>query len=200
MGRTEQAKAKVLAGGAEVLHESGVPAFTVEAVAKKSGVAKTTIYRHWTGSTDLLVDTLRTMIHPLPTPNTGSLHADLAELYRLMMPCTMHETTEQARLMFGLLQAALDDDDLDRALDDLLRERIGPITTILELARARGEIDPDTDLDLAVDLVEGPLLHRYLLRRELVTDAEVAVVLRHVVAGLRPVPSDTVNKVAALSD
>lgn len=189
MGRTEQARSKVLAGGAEVLHELGVPAFTVEAVSKRSGVAKTTIYRHWSGSTDLLVDTVRTMVQPLPTPNTGSLHADLAELYRLMMPCTMHETIEQARLMFGLMQAALDDDDLSRALDDLLRERTGPIRTILELARGRGEIEPDTDLDVAVDLVEGPLLHRYLLRREVVTDDEVATVLRYVVRGLRATTS-----------
>lgn len=184
MSRSENARRKVLHAGVELLHDAGVPAFTVEAVAKRSGVAKTTIYRHWPGGSELLIDTLRSFIEPLPTPNTGCLRDDLRTLYSLIVPTSADEITDAGRMMFGLLHAAADDPDLRSALEDLFRERTGPIRTLLQLAQGRGELPADLDLDLAVDLVEGPFLFRFLIRREPFTQSDFDALLDRVIAGL----------------
>jgi AcrR family transcriptional regulator len=186
MGRSQDARRKVLDAGAQLLSSEGVPAFTVEAVSKRSGVAKTTIYRHWPDPDVLLVDTLRSTIEQIPTPNTGSLQDDLEQLLARLAPCDDVDADEQTRLLFGVLQRAADDEALRVAFDDLMRERLGPIRTVLELARARGEIVADLDLDIGVDLVIGPLLHRHLMRRRTVDPVETVTILRHVIAGLRP--------------
>ncbi len=185
MGRSETARRKVVEAGVDVLHDGGVPAFTVETIANRSGVAKTTIYRHWPSVDELLVDTLRSLIEPIPTPNTGSLTTDLEHLLAALVPCDAAEVDARSRLLFSLLHAAADDPGLKSTLDALLLERATPIRTVIELARARGEVDADLDLDTAVDLVEGPYLHRFLFRRAPVDAGDVRRMLRHVIAGLR---------------
>ncbi|TVR25249.1 MAG: TetR/AcrR family transcriptional regulator [Ilumatobacter sp.] len=186
MGRSEDARRKVLEAGVGILLDDGVPAFTVEAVAKRSGVAKTTIYRHWPDPDQLLVDTLRSTIEPIPTPNTGSLQDDLEKVLADLAPCDPDDTDRQTRMLFGVLQRAADEPALLAAFDDLMHERFGPIRTLLELAQGRGDIVDDLDLDLAVDLVIGPLLHRHLMRRQPVDPADTTRVVHHVIAGLRP--------------
>jgi AcrR family transcriptional regulator len=186
MSRSEDARRKVLDAGAQLLSSDGVPGFTIEAISKRSGVAKTTIYRHWPDAGLLLVDTLRSTIEQIPTPNTGSLQDDLEQLLARLAPCDDAEADEQTRLLFGVLQRAADDEALRAAFDDLMRERFGPIRTVLELARARGDIDSGLDLELGVDLVIGPLLHRHLMRRQPVDPAVTATIVRHVTAGLGP--------------
>lgn len=186
MGRSDDARRKVLEAAVGILHDDGAPAFTVEAIAKRSGVAKTTIYRHWPDPDRLLVDSLRSTIEPIPTPNTGSLQDDLEQVLADLAPCDIDDTDRQTRVLFGVLQRAADDAALLAAFNDLLRERFGPIRTLLELAQGRGDIAADLDLDLAVDLVIGPLLHRHLMRRQPVDPADTARVVRHVIAGMRP--------------
>jgi AcrR family transcriptional regulator len=182
MNRTEEAKRKVRDAAGDLLHEAGVPAFTVDAVSRRSGVAKTTIYRHWPNGNALLIDTLACQIEALPTPNTGSLRTDLRTLFAMLIPVT--DRVEKSRMMFGLLYAAADDPDLRRALTDLIRERTGPIRTIVELAQARGELPASLDLDHAVDLVEGPFLYRFMFRGEPYDPDDFDVLLDHVVRGL----------------
>ncbi|CAN5525118.1 TetR/AcrR family transcriptional regulator [soil metagenome] len=186
MGRSEDARRKVLDAGVQLILSDGVPSFTVEAVAKRSGVAKTTIYRHWPDPDVLLIDTLRSTIQAIPTPNTGSLQDDLEQLLATLAPCDDHAAAEQIRILFGVLQRAAGDEALRAAFDDMMRERFGPIRTVLELAQARGDIDSHLDLDLGVDLVIGPLLHRHLMRRQSVDPAVTATIVRHVIAGLCP--------------
>lgn len=192
MNRSEVARRKVLDAGVELLHDAGIPAFTVEAVSKRSGVAKTTIYRHWPNGTQLLVDTVGCIIEPVPTPNSGSLAGDLHALYSTILPTSADEIDDKRRMMFGLLQAAAGDPDLQASLEQFFRERTGPVRTILQLAQARGDVSSDLDLDRAVDMIEGPILFRFLIRRVPVTHGELAEVIAAIVDGLarRSVPHD----------
>ncbi len=182
MGRTETAKRKVLDAAGELLYETGVPGFTVDAVARRSGVAKTTIYRHWPSAERLLIDALACQVEHLPTPNTGSIRGDLRALFDLLIPTV--DRNDKARLMFGLLYAAADDLELRRSLTDLMRERITPLRTIVELARARGELPPSLEVDDAIDLIEGPFFYRYMLRGEEFDADGFEVLLDHVIRGL----------------
>ncbi len=84
MARTlsPEAHRKALDAARDLLLAQGPDAFTVDAVAQRSGVAKTTIYRHFASAHDLMVAAIGSLIEPLPTPNTGSLRDDLLALFR----------------------------------------------------------------------------------------------------------------------
>ena len=86
-----------------LLIAEGVPGFTIDEICRRSGIAKTTIYRHWPSVHDLLVDTVASQIEHLPTPDTGSLRSDLGVLFGQVM--SMPEITGKRRMMLGLMQA-----------------------------------------------------------------------------------------------
>jgi AcrR family transcriptional regulator len=182
VNRSEIARQKVRDTAASLLVEQGVQGFTVDEVARRSGVAKTTIYRHWPSAQSLLVDTVACQIEALPTPNTGSLRSDLRALYDQILPTA--DIPARRRMMVGLVQAADDDPDLREALLAMMHQRSQPLHNVLELAQLRGEIPGDVDLALAADVVEGPLIFRFMLRGEPPEAAHLDALLDLVVAGL----------------
>jgi AcrR family transcriptional regulator len=74
------ARAKLLEAARELVAEGGPAAVTVDAVAKRSGVAKTTLYRHFENGHDLIITALRDLPASIETPDTGDLRDDLVEL------------------------------------------------------------------------------------------------------------------------
>lgn len=177
-----EAREKAIAAAQQVIARDGVGGFTIDAVARSSGVAKTTIYRHFASGNELMIAAIDCLITPFPTPNTGSLAGDLEAFVDVVLP----EVREPGmrRMMTGVLAAAASDPELGRIHQHLVRERMTPIRTILELARHRGEIDATVDLDLAMDFVEGPFFFRAIVREEPMTPATVRSLLAMVVAGL----------------
>ena len=79
--RVTRTKEHVLAVAGDLLADEGRQGFSIDAVAKRSGVARTTIYRHWPELGDLLFDTFRAMGHVVPIVETGSVRDDLVALY-----------------------------------------------------------------------------------------------------------------------
>ena len=75
--RSDKARAEVLEAAADIVAEVGLERTTIEEISARSGVAKTTIYRHWPSKQALMVDTVRGCFLPMATPNTGDLRADL---------------------------------------------------------------------------------------------------------------------------
>src|SRR5689334_21197618 len=78
--RGSRARQRVLQAALTVLADDGLPGFTMEAVARAAGASKTTLYRRWPSAAALLVDAMDATFRPFPTPATGDLAADLAEL------------------------------------------------------------------------------------------------------------------------
>lgn len=180
--RGEAARHRIINATSEIILDGGLDAFTVEAVATASGAARSTVYRHWPEPHDLLVDTLRSMGSQFPTPDTGTLKSDLAAAVSFLRP--MLEDRRVRRLMLDLTRAALDDPELEQVRIRLMAERRQPIRVILQRAIARGEIDPDIDLTMAADLVEGPLMSALVLANSPVTDETTDMMIDRVVKGL----------------
>src|SRR5436190_210015 len=82
--RVARTKATVLDAAVATLAEHGVAGFTVEAIAARTGVAKTTIYRHWPTRADLLVAAIACFEDRVPTPDTGTVRGDLVLLLRTL--------------------------------------------------------------------------------------------------------------------
>jgi AcrR family transcriptional regulator len=180
--RTERVRAAVLAAVVALLDECGVHGLTVEAVAARSGVAKTTIYRHWPTKADLTLDALGTLHESIPTPNTGDLRKDLRACF---VEVTEHELDNQKRRIFGsVLDAAQRDPEYAQLLDTMNAERMGPLRTVLELAQHRGQLRADVDLDEVADLVIGPVLARILVSRRPVDGPFIDLVVDALVDGL----------------
>ena len=183
VNKSVAARAKALAAATEVVREVGVPEFTVDQVARRSGVAKTTIYRHWASGNALMLEAVDCAIEQVPTPNTGNLRDDLEQLVSRMLETAGDQST--SRMICGLLYAAANDAELHLAMRAMVAEQHTPMRTILQLAQARGELPGSLDLDLATDFIEGPLLWRYVLRREPVEAERLSAMIDLILAGLR---------------
>jgi AcrR family transcriptional regulator len=179
--RSERARADALDAAREVLLERGLEGFTVEEVAARSGVAKTTIYRNWASVHELLLAALRGLVDAFPTPNTGSLRADLLQHYRNAIP--LLSTPGLRSVVLGMMQAR--DPDIVAINDELIEQRQHPLQIILELAVGRGELPADLDLELAQELFDGPVFRRVLMASETFDDRELGQLIDWAVAGLR---------------
>jgi AcrR family transcriptional regulator len=160
--RSEKATQDVIEAALDVLLEEGVARFTVDAVVARSGVAKTTVYRWWPNRQALILDAIHAQLTASATPNTGDTRADLAA-YLAPFATAAHDSPA-SRLMPDLCAAARRDPDLAGLRDVLLTEKRQPVITILELARARGEIAADADLDQLATMIIGPLAYTKSLR------------------------------------
>jgi len=159
--RSEEARNKMLRATVEVLHRDGIHAVTYDEIARKSGVAKTTIYRHFPSRNELLVAALDgSTAHPL-TPDTGNLRGDLTDFLTGILP--MFQDDDLRALSLDVMAAATRDPELQELQRANVRARTGPLSTIFERAKARGEIDPDLEYIDAFDFIEGPLIVRTIL-------------------------------------
>ena len=136
--RSEEARRKALAAATDLIVERGVSNLTIEEVASRSGVAKTTIYRHWPERGSLVLDTVRACFGAVPTPDTGSLRGDLDAYFNGMVMADLCGPI--GHLMPSLIEAASRDSEIELLVDQVSQERQRPILDIVERAQARGEL------------------------------------------------------------
>ena len=181
--RSEEARQAALAATVDLVLDSGVEGVTFEEVAARSGVAKSTLYRHFGSKQAMVVEAATNCFVELATPDTGDLATDLRMIFD-----KSRNADDQRRvpdLMPALLAASDRDPDLHDLVREVLEERRRPIRTALRLAQLRGEIGRDLDLDLALALLIGPFTQKRVVDREEITPAFVDEVITHVVAALR---------------
>ena len=168
----------------EVLSDNGVGDFTVEAVARRSGVAKTTIYRNWASVDALLFDALSAAIEPDPEPDTGSLRSDLLSLADHLVSIPESERGARRQLFSSLFAASVGDRRLTEVFDRMLTSRCAPMGTIVARAKARGELAPEVDERLVTELLVGPVLFRLMFRDETFCRAELEKLVDYGLEGL----------------
>lgn len=158
--RTDKA---ILEATRELLAEGGVRDLTVEGVAARSGVAKTTIYRRWRGKHELALAVLIDMVETVvATPDLGDTRAELVSFVDAAV--TILGSTPMGRVMQGLVSDLAADPELARAFRErIVAMRIGEVRRLVELGIERGDLRPDTDVELAHELLFGPVYYRLLL-------------------------------------
>jgi AcrR family transcriptional regulator len=181
--RSDAARQAALDATVEVLLDAGVDGVTLEEVASRSGVARSTLYRHFGSKEELVALAARRCVIEYPTPDTGSLEGDLRCIFRRL--AEDEEAQRIPDLLPMLLDAANRDPEMEALLRAHLAERRRPLRTVLELAQHRGEISPALDLDDAVSIIVGPFTHRRMFDRRAITPEFVETVLAVSVAALR---------------
>ena len=182
--RSEQADRAIMAAALELLAERGVAGMSIEEVASRAGVGKATIYRRWSSKGALALDAFVTEFRQQqPLPDTGTLRGDLrAELRAWVRAVTQ---TPVGRMLGDLIGEAQHDEDLavsyrERVLEPLRQQH----RIMLDRAIARGEIPPETDREVVLDLLFGAAQHRLLLGHLPLTDRFVRDVVEVIIYGI----------------
>lgn len=163
--RSAEAHAAIVSATLDLLADRGLAATTIEAVAARAGVGKTTIYRRWPSKVELVKEAVRSFAPVLKAPDTGSVRGDLEALASAAIATV--EATRGFRAIPRLLGEALDDQELHAALlETLVEPRRAGVKEILARGVERGEIDPRLDLDLATHVIIGPLVVAILWERD----------------------------------
>ncbi len=162
--RVSRSKEVVLKATLDLLAENGVAATTIEAIADRSGVAKTTIYRHWASKPELVFEAFESLTRETRVPDTGSLRGDLEALAVGLSSALA--SGRFASLLPSLIDAAQRDPEMSKLHDGFAADREMTVRHIVTQARSRGEIRDDvTDSDV-VDLIAGPIFYRRLVAHD----------------------------------
>ncbi|MBQ0828953.1 TetR/AcrR family transcriptional regulator [Streptomyces tagetis] len=158
---TEAIRAAVFAELAAV----GYARMSIEGIARRAGVGKTAVYRRWRSKLHLVLDVVSALaVGGLPAPDTGALESDLRLLYEVTSRALRHPVASQ--VIPDLQAEAARNPEIAEALGRTLREgQDGVASAILESAEDRGEVRPGLDMDLALDLISGPLYWRSVVVR-----------------------------------
>ena len=155
--RSEEAHQAILDATLALLAEVGFSALTVEGVAGRAGVGKATIYRRWPSKLPLVVEAFGGL-PSFEDADTGALETDLKAMLRSYLE--LFNKTPLAAVLPALASERAHDPALAELFDPVLLQRRTPLVQALERAVARGEISADLDLDLAADLIVGPIAVR----------------------------------------
>jgi AcrR family transcriptional regulator len=166
--RVERSKRVVLETTHRLLAEAGLGGVSVDEVSRRSGVAKTTIYRHWPTRESLLVDACSQLPAVLPVPQTGSLRTDLEALACAAIR-RLHQPASTA--MPSIIDAAERDKKLARLHSQIHAQMCGAFFSVIERARDRGELPRSQDARELVASILGPILYRRFFSREQLDEA-----------------------------
>ena len=183
--RSQEADRAILTATVELLAERGLAAMSIEEVAARAGVGKTTIYRRWPSKGLLALDAFVASVREeQPLPDTGTLRGDLlAALYAWVRAVTQ---TPMGSMLTGLIAEAQHDAELRGAWRDRVIEPLRSQHRImLDRAIARGEIPSGVDRDVVLDLFFGAAEHRLLLGHLPMSAEFIAEVVDVILAGIQ---------------
>lgn len=162
--RVQRSKAAVLAQTYELLSAGGIGGVSIDEVSRRSGVAKTTIYRHWPSRAALLVEACSTVGSAPPVPDTGDFEGDLTALSREL--AEQLRTARWASVLPSIVDAAEREPELAELHADLHARLMAPFVTVAERAMAQGELAPDRRPADVIAALAGPLFYRRWFSRE----------------------------------
>ena len=162
--RVQRSKKAVLAAAHALLTKSGFSGVSVDEVARRSGVAKTTIYRHWPTRSALLLDACATMSARPQPPDTGSFQGDLETMSQFA--ASRLRAAAWATVLPSIIDAAERDAELAELQKRLHGEMRRVFQTIVERAQERGEVPASVDFTEVIASVLGPLFYRRWFSRE----------------------------------
>jgi AcrR family transcriptional regulator len=184
--RSEKAQNAVLEAATDLLLDQGLAAVSMDAIAARAGVSKATIYRWWPTKESLALDALFQDWAGVPVvEDTGSLRGDLL---RLLRPWARLATARPYGRVIGALltEAQTDPAFATEYRARFVKPRRDQGRAIFRRAIERGEISADTKVEVALDLLYGPIYHRLLHGHAPLNDRFVRDVIDTALNGIAP--------------
>ena len=159
--RSRESEEAILKTTLQLLKEKPLRDITVEAIARKAGVGKMTIYKWWPSKAYVALDALRkTMNKMVVIPDTGEAERDLAELLSSIMSFYSSST---GRIFSQFMAESQSDPEFATLFRDrFLKPRREAAGEVLDRAIRRGEIDHTLDRELVLDFLFGPMVLRLM--------------------------------------
>ncbi|MDF3144326.1 MULTISPECIES: TetR/AcrR family transcriptional regulator [unclassified Streptomyces] len=188
--RSAAAATAILAATREALVEVGWSKLTLGDVATRAGVAKTTLYRRWSGKNELVVDAVAELFDELELPDRGTLAADIEGVV-LQFAAILARPEAKSGLMAVVAESTRDDALRERIRGSIVERQKRLVLQGRSRARKRGELPPETDpeeaartADLIFDVVAGAVVHRTLVSAEPADEEWVRSFTRLLLLGL----------------
>ncbi|WP_137989596.1 TetR/AcrR family transcriptional regulator [Streptomyces vilmorinianum] len=191
--RSERSRRAIYDAALALVAEAGYAKTTIEGIAARAGVGKQTIYRWWPSKAAVLLDAFLDLADRAnealggdaesEIPDTGDLAADLKYVLRATVDELNDPTYDgpsRALAAEGIVNPELGAQFVERLLEPQLQHYVRRI----EAAQAAGDIDPAVDPRIALELLVGPLNHRWLLRTKPLTHAYADTLVDYALRGL----------------
>jgi AcrR family transcriptional regulator len=178
--RVRRSRDRVLTTAFELLSESGVGGFTVDEVARRSGVAKTTIYRQWPTREALVIDACSQISAEQEVPDTGSLKGDVTAI--LTNIAHLLRTARWSSVLPSIVDIAERDPEFAEIHSRIQYGHAAPLREVLERATGRGELATTADRSTMIAALLGPLFYRRWFSRESIDDQFIRTIVGNVIS------------------
>jgi AcrR family transcriptional regulator len=182
--RVQRSKESVLQVTYKLLSEGGIGGVSIDEVSRRSGVSKTTIYRHWPSRSALLLDACSKIGGPPEVPDTGSLLGDVTALATDM--ARQLQSARWPAVLPSIIDAAERDSKLAQLHAKLHAGLMHPFAAVIERAQKKGELSPDHEVSDVVAAIVGPLFYRRWFSKEPIDSQFVKSVVRSIVDRTSP--------------
>lgn len=159
--RTTQA---VMSATVELLSEIGYRSLTIDLISQRSGIARSTIYRHWSNVPELTIQAFDAAIGPnSKVPDEGDVRSDLILLYKRLAKSLGRSVW--GRTLPAMIEASHNDPNFKNKLSEMADVRRQSARDMLQRAKDRRELRPDANIEWMLDALSGALYHRLLTTR-----------------------------------
>lgn len=161
--RSVQSHQAMLRSTLELLAEVGYDAVSIEAIAARAGVGKSTIYRRYTCKEDLIADAIENIREEIAIPDTGNLWGDIDALIQSAAQITLNPVGRQT--VATIVSSASSHPEFAQIYwTKYLQPRRQAFSVVLERAKARNEIQADLDPGLIFDIMSGIMLYSLIFQ------------------------------------
>ena len=160
--RSAAADSAILQATLELLLDEGYRGLTMEQVRARSGVGKATLYRRYASKEELVAATIRHLSQQIPVPDTGNVRDDILAVAGTVLAAAAR--VGAATFMPRMLAESAGDADMHAIFyENLVAPRRAVMAEVLRRGVERGELRPDLDIELAIDMLTGPWVYRLLI-------------------------------------
>lgn len=181
--RIARTRSVVLGAAADLLAERGYAAFTMDALVERTGVSKTTMYKHWPSRADLIAATVREVTAEPAIPDTGNVRDDL-----IALALDSVDAYRGARwpVLASITEAAGHDPQLRDALRSVAGARFAALRIVMERGSQRGQLRAGLAVDTAISVLVGAIFLRLRTADLPQVRNEIPAIIDTVLDGLRP--------------
>ncbi len=181
--RSTKARTAILKSAHDLMAELGPGRLTIEAVAARAGVGKPTIYRYWANAQELAMAAL--LEQKLPQASSRETPSPLDDLERQVIHVVTVFSGRRGRQVTQMMAASEADSEVSKAFrNQVIMGSREQGRAILERAQALGLVRTDLDMDVALDLIYGPIFYRLLAGHAAVDAAFATDIVRTALKGL----------------
>jgi AcrR family transcriptional regulator len=161
--RSQQSHQSMLLATLELLAEVGFEAISIDGIAARAGVGKTTIYRRYSSKEELVANAIESLRQDVVLPDTGDLSRDLEVLIESAAQITLSPLGRQTVAMI-ISNASRNPQFAQIYWQKYLNPRREAFAQVINRAKARNQVPADLDAGLAFDMISGIMLYALMFQ------------------------------------